>query len=168
MKNINMIATIGENYELGLNNNLIWRLKKDMKFFKETTMGYPIIMGRKTFDSLPKLLPGREHLVLSKQKREIEDVKFFDSKEKLDNYLNLLDKTFFVIGGSSLYEMYILEATKLYLTEIKVRSEADVFFPKFDKDKYFKNTLYIGTENEIDFSINEYTLKKMIENQRKI
>ena len=62
--NINLIAAIGENYELGKDNNLVWRLKEDLNFFENTTMGHPIVMGRKTFESLPKVLPGRKNIVM--------------------------------------------------------------------------------------------------------
>ena len=76
--NISLIAAIGKNYELGKNNNLIWYIKGDLKFFKETTMGHPIVMGRKTFESLPKVLPGRKNIVISKSdilNKEIEKYK---------------------------------------------------------------------------------------------
>lgn len=160
MKKINMIAAIGANYELGYQNDLIWHFKQDMAFFRKTTIGHPIIMGRKTLESLPKLLPDREHLVLSHQKLEMPGVKFFSSKEELDYYLEGLNEISFVIGGASLYEMYILEAEKIYLTEIADTNLADVFFPKFNKENYEMNTMYRGSENNIDFSINEYTLKR--------
>ena len=62
---VSMIAAVGKNLELGKNNDLIWHFKEDMKFFKETTMGHPVIMGRKTFESLPKALPGRRNIVIS-------------------------------------------------------------------------------------------------------
>ena len=67
MKNVTMIAAVGKNLELGRNNDLIWRFKEDMKFFREQTMGKPMVMGYNTFLSLPGILPGRKHIVLSFQ-----------------------------------------------------------------------------------------------------
>ena len=88
MKNITMIAAIGKNRELGKNNDLIWHLKEDMKFFKDQTMGKPIVMGRKTFESLPKLLPGRKHIILTKQKLDVpEEVLLFHNKEDVLDYI---------------------------------------------------------------------------------
>ena len=69
---INLIAAIGKNNELGKDNDLIWRFKEDMNFFKEQTMNKPIIMGMNTYNSLPKLLPGRQHIVLTSKERELD------------------------------------------------------------------------------------------------
>ena len=92
MKKINLIAAIGANNELGYNNDLIWHLKEDMKFFRNTTSGHPIVMGRKTFESLPRLLPNRTHLVLSHQSILNPEVKTFHSKDELDVYLDKLNE----------------------------------------------------------------------------
>ena len=160
MKNINIIAAIGQNRELGYQNELLWHLKKDLQFFKEKTMYHPIIMGRKTLESLPKLLPNREHLVLSHQNLTIPGVKVFATKEELDFYLTTLNDTAFVIGGSSLYQLYLLDAQKMYLTEIEDTKPADVFFPEFNQNDYEKQEIYTGIEQDITFHINEYTLKR--------
>ena len=162
MKEINMIAAIGANRELGYQNDLIWHFKEDMKFFRKTTSGHPIIMGRKTFESLPKLLPNRQHIVLSHQNLEIPEVKVFSSKEEIDLYLEELDEVPFVIGGASLYRMYLLEAKRIYLTEIQATHKADVYFPQIPLDKYKRNTIYTGEEENIKYEINEYTLKKAL------
>ena len=79
--NINLIAAIGKNYELGKDNNLVWRLKEDLKFFKNTTMGHPIVMGRKTFESLPKVLPGRKNIVISTSDIKNEEIELIENKE---------------------------------------------------------------------------------------
>ena len=77
--NINIIAAIGKNNELGKNNDLIWKFKGDMKFFKETTMGHPVVMGRCTFESLPSILPGRENIVISTNNINNEKIKLYKS-----------------------------------------------------------------------------------------
>ncbi len=149
--NLSLIAAIGKNNELGKNNTLIWRFKEDMKFFKENTMGKPIIMGRKTLESLPKLLPGREHIVLTKSDLNIEGIKVFHSKEDLLEYVGSFDKEFMVIGGASIYEQFINNCSKMLLTEIDKESTADVYFPTFNEEDWNKEELYEVRENDINF-----------------
>ena len=149
--NLTLIAAIGKNNELGINNTLIWRFKEDMKFFKENTMGKPIIMGRKTLESLPKLLPGREHIVLTKSNLDIEGVKVFHSKENLLDYVSQFDNDFMVIGGASIYEQFIGNADKMLLTEIDAESKADVYFPEIKQDEWNKKDLYDVVDGDISF-----------------
>lgn len=149
--NLTLIAAIGKNNELGINNTLIWRFKEDMKFFKENTMGKPIIMGRKTLESLPKLLPGREHIVLTKSNLDIEGVKVFHSKENLLDYVSQFDNEFMVIGGASIYEQFIGNADKMLLTEIDAESKADVYFPEIKQDEWNKKDLYDVVDGNISF-----------------
>ena len=113
MKNINMIACISEDYGLGLENQLLWHFKEDMKFFRKMTKNHTIVMGRKTFESLPGLLPYRKHIVLSKTMPEKEGITLCKDKDMLDNELEKLKEEAFIIGGASLYKMYLLEAKKL-------------------------------------------------------
>lgn len=94
-----IIAAIGRNNELGKNNGLIWSLPNDLKFFKEKTTGKTIIMGRKTFESLPRMLPNRKHIVLSSSDNFPEGVESFDSLEELFQAYKNLEDEMFVIGG---------------------------------------------------------------------
>ena len=122
---ISMIAAVGKNLELGKNNDLIWHFKEDMKFFKETTMGHPVIMGRKTFESLPKALPGRKNIVTS-----VEEAIKHAEAENTDA---------FVIGGGRIYTEFLPYADNLYLTEINAEyPDADTYFPDFNKSDYIK------------------------------
>ena len=159
-----IIAAIGKNRELGKNNQLIWHLPGDLKFFKKTTMGHPILMGRKTFESLPGLLPGRKHYVVSKKKGispsgeriiHVSDLKQFINRH------NVSPEEIFVIGGAKIYEQLLPYADKLYLTEIESNdTEADAYFPDFDKEKYDKEILAQGEENGLKYTIVCYKLKK--------
>lgn len=138
---LSIIAAIGRNNELGKDNDLLWHLPQDMKFFRETTMGHKIVMGRKTFESLPKLLPGRDHIVLTRQNLEIPNVEVYhDTTEFLDAYKEI-EEEIFNIGGASIYKELLEYADKLYLTEIDDEKEADVYFPEFNKDKYDREIL---------------------------
>lgn len=159
-----IIAAIGKNRELGKNNQLIWHLPGDLKFFKKTTMGHPILMGRKTFESLPGLLPGRKHYVVSKKEGispsgeriiHVPDLKQFINRH------NTSPEEIFVIGGAKIYEQLLPYADKLYLTEIEANdTEADAYFPDFDKEKYDKEILAQGEENGLKYTIVCYKLKK--------
>ncbi len=152
MKNITMIAAIGKNLELGRNNELIWRFKEDMKFFKNMTMGKPIIMGYNTFKSLPGLLPGRKHIVLT-----TKDINLGEEVEIVHSIDELLDKIIeypevMIIGGASIYSQMIEYSNKMYLTEIEAESkDADVFFPKFNQDDWDKEII-----SEIEESQTKY------------
>lgn len=151
--NINLIAAIGKNNELGKNNDLIWKLKGDMKFFKETTMGHPIVMGRKTFESLPNVLPGRKNIVISSNKINNKQIELFKSiKEFLLNYKKY-NGDVFVIGGASLYNYFIDIASKIYLTEIDEFDEsADVYFPKFNNYDWNREIISVHEEKGINYS----------------
>lgn len=158
MADITMIAAIGKNNELGKENNLLWHLPEDLKFFKEQTIGKKIILGRKTLESLPGLLPKRVHLVLTSQSLEESDrLKVFHNVNELLQYLNTIDEEVMVIGGVKIYKEFLPYADKLILTEIDEEKEADTFFPEFDKTKYQKNTLCTHEETGIKYSHVIYT-----------
>lgn len=143
---LSIIAAIGQHGELGKNNNLIWHLKGDMKFFKDITLGHTIVMGRKTFESLPKLLPGRKHIVLSRNNIDIPEIEVYhDIQSFLKKYQNS-DEEIFNIGGASIYKILLDYTDKIYLTEIEKQAEADTYFPKFNKDDYNETILDINQD----------------------
>ncbi len=160
MATISMIAAIGKNNELGKNNNLLWHISEDLKFFKNETLGKKVILGRKTLESLPGLLKGRIHLVLtSKHLDENENLKAFKSIEELLKYLDDLDEEVMVIGGGKIYKEFLPYADKLILTEINDTKDADTYFPNFDKEKYEKQILCIHNESGIEYTHVIYTKK---------
>lgn len=147
---IAIIAAVGENLELGLNNKLLWHLPNDLKFFKEKTTGKIIIMGYNTFLSLGRPLPNRQNIVLSRQDRTLPDnVLLFHSIEEVLGYIK--DEDVFVIGGAQIYEQFLPLAHELYLTEIKANSLADAYFPNFDKTSYEKEILATNSDNDINY-----------------
>lgn len=149
---ISMIAAIGKNRELGKNNDLIWHFKEDMKFFRETTTGNTVVMGRKTFESLPHALPNRRNIVITTNKDYIaEGAEVVTSVEealeitKSDNV--------FIIGGGRIYNEFLKYSDKLYLTEIDAEcDDADTFFPEFDKASFKAEKLTDFTVDDIHFS----------------
>jgi len=157
---VSIIAAIGANRELGKGNDLIWHFKEDMKFFKEMTTGSTVIMGRKTFQSLPKALPNRRNIVISRNKGFSADgVEVVASvKEALEAAKN---DEIFVIGGGKIYEQFLPYADRLYLTEIDaVCDDAEVYFPKFDKKLYTRKKLTDFECDKIHFSHILYTKKQ--------
>jgi len=112
---------------IGANNDLLFRLPADLKHFKETTMGGSIIMGRKTFESIGRALPGRQNIVVSHQQLAIPDVEVVDS---LPAAYQAAENEIFVIGGGTIYEQALAEMDVVYATEVQATfHEASVFFP---------------------------------------
>lgn len=147
-----IIAAIGKNRELGKDNNLIWHLPGDLKFFKETTTGHSIIMGRKTLESLPKLLPNRHHIVLSSSDNFTSEIEHYKSLKELLNNLKDEEEEFFVIGGSSIYKEFIDIVDKMYLTEIDAECKnADAYFPDFNEEEWEKTILKENEDNNISY-----------------
>lgn len=147
-----IIAAIGKNNELGKDNNLIWSIKEDLKFFKDTTMSHPIIMGSKTFNSLPKVLPGRTNIVISSKNDFPEGVVVYKTIDELEQAYKDSDEELFVIGGGRIYSAFIDKCDKLYLTEIDAEcKDADTYFPQFNKDDYEREELSSGVDNDISY-----------------
>ena len=149
---LSMIAAIGKNNELGKNNDLIWHFREDMQFFKATTMGHPVMMGRKTFESLPKALPGRRNIVIT-QNREYtaEGAEVACSLEEAVALAG--EGEAFIIGGGSIYTAALPLCDKLYLTEIDAECpEADTFFPAFDKAQYTREVLACHKADGVAFA----------------
>ncbi|GAB3316425.1 type 3 dihydrofolate reductase [Larkinella ripae] len=135
---ISLIAAVAENGVIGRDNELVWRLPDDFKYFKQTTSGHPILMGRKTFESLGKPLPNRLNVVITRNAEyQPEGTLVVDSLEKA---LGEAQKTgiaeAFVIGGAEIYKQAIAAADRLYLTEVKAAFEGDARFPDFDKTEW--------------------------------
>ena len=161
MKNITMIAAVGKNLELGKDNHLLWRLPEDLKFFKEQTMGKPMIMGKKTLDSLPRLLPGRLHLVLTHQQlEETEQVKVFNDIDSLIEFIKTLDQEVMVIGGAQVYKQMLELSDKMILTEIDAETEADAYFPEFNTEEWEQEVLCSHEENGIKYKHLVYQKKR--------
>jgi dihydrofolate reductase len=152
--NLSLIAAIGKgNRALGKDNQLIWHIPEDLKRFKALTLGHPVIMGRKTWESLPEKfrpLPGRQNIVITRQNdyhaegaivsNSLEDA--IISAQKTEGVDEL-----FIIGGGELYKEALPFANKLYLTLIDEEKEGDVFFPAFE-DRFTKETFREEHEND--------------------
>jgi dihydrofolate reductase len=127
--NISIIVAISSNNAIGKNNQLLWHLPADLKHFKAITTGHPIIMGRKTYDSIGKPLPNRRNIIITRQ----TDLAI-DGAEVVNNIADALslcktENEVFIIGGAEIYKSALAFANKIYLTTIHQQYEADAFFP---------------------------------------
>lgn len=141
MVEIVMIAAIGKNNALGKDNDLIWHLPDDFKRFKQLTTGHKIIMGRKTFESFPKPLPNRTHIIITRDKNYTIDfsscIVVFTLEEALDLVQD--DTLAYIIGGGEIYDLGMPYADTLEITRVHENFEADTFFPQID-EKLWKLT----------------------------
>lgn len=148
---LSIISAIGNNNEIGKKNTLLWNLPIDMRHFKETTTGHPVIMGQRTFESLGvsadgkqgRPLPNRRNIILTLDKNfkrdDAEVVYSLDELNQLLKETSKADEEFFVIGGGQIYKLFIDKADKLYITHVNMSdSEADTFFPAIEPDKWQK------------------------------
>lgn len=160
MANITIIAAVGRNRELGKNNDLIWHIKEDMKFFKECTMNKKIIMGSKTFYSLPGLLPNRKHIVLTRRNLDLSsEVLIIHNIEDLLTYLKELKEEVMVIGGAQIYKEMLPYTDTMILTEIEETTLADAYFPEFNETNWEKETLGNYETPKLKYKRVEYTRK---------
>lgn len=131
------IAAIGKHNELGKNNEMIWHLPKDLKFFRQTTQGKTIVMGRNTFFSLPKMLPNRHHVVISRTMEPRKDVEIFHDLPSFFEAYKDKEEIVYVIGGGELYRSLLPYSQELILTHVDAQDEsAQVYFPTFDPDQF--------------------------------
>jgi dihydrofolate reductase len=131
-QHISIIAAIANNRVIGINNTLPWHLPEDLKRFRALTMGHHIVMGRKTFESLGRLLPGRNTVIVSRNQNYL--VPGALAARSLEAALAACgnDKEVFVIGGAQLYREALSRADRLYLTEITADFDGDAHFPEVD------------------------------------
>ena len=158
MGKIYLIAAIGKNNELGNNNELIWYIKEDLQFFKNTTLNKTIVMGYNTFKSLKRVLPNRKHIVLTSHNDLPNEVVCFDSLDKVLEYIKDIDEVF-IIGGASIYKLFMDLCDGMYLTEIDETFDADVHFPTFDEEKYKVKVLDNKSCNGLNYSRKFYERK---------
>ena len=163
MKNIVIIAAIGPNNELGKNNDLIWKIPEDMKFFRQSTINKTVVMGINTFRSLPKMLPNRKHIVLTHQTlKENDDLIVFDNLEELLEYLETIETDIMIIGGAKIYEEFLPHADIMLLTEIEKQNNdilADRYFPEFDREEWNSELLGEYSDENIKYKRFKYDRK---------
>ncbi len=163
-KKISIIVAIAENYAIGKNNDLLWHISKDLKRFKELTKGHFVIMGKRTYYSLPtRPLPNRTNMVITDVPGEEIDnclmaYSIEDAVEKMDN-----EKENFIIGGGSIYRQFMPLADKLYITRVHKPFEADTFFPEISENEWQlteKTDITDDPQNDFTYSFEIYERKQ--------
>lgn len=147
---LSVIVAIANNNVIGKDNTLIWHLPEDLKRFKKLTTGHTIIMGRKTFESLGRVLPNRKHVVLTQNKDykiDDENVEVVYSISDIENYIND-NEEHFIIGGAKIYSLLFPYAKKMYITKINESFEGDVYFPNFEETEWKEVSKEKGKRDE--------------------
>lgn len=168
---LSLIVAVAQNNAIGRNNELLWHISEDLKYFKSTTTGHPVIMGRKTYESIGRPLPGRRNIVLTRGEMEIPPVKnpqttSMEVVHSLEQVYEIAsgEGEFFVMGGGMLYNETFGMADYLYLTKIyAVAEDADTFFPEVKESEWDvvrESELLHDEENDIDFKFIVYKRKK--------
>lgn len=163
--NLGLIVAKGLNEEIGYQNCLIWRIKEDLNFFKQITMNSYIIMGRKTYESMPKNLPGRKYIILSRN----ENGEFDHSKivhHKLEETLFYIssnpEESFWVVGGGEIYRQFLPYVSLMHITEILDTQQADVFFPNFSEEDFVRNNgALLSSPDNISYRHSVLTRKRV-------
>jgi dihydrofolate reductase len=158
-----LIAAVAENFALGKNNDLLWHLPNDFKRFKEITSGHYIIMGRKTFESFPKPLPNRTHIIISRQKEYKKEGCIV--VENLQKAIGACpkDENIFVIGGGEIYSQSIQLADQLDITRVHHSFDADVYFPEINMNIWELTSEKFNSKDEkhhFEYTFQTYTRKK--------
>lgn len=143
------IVAMTEKRVIGKDGDLPWRLPADLKFFKKTTLGHPIVMGRKTYDSIGKPLPKRQNIILTRDKNwEADGVNIIHKPEDLFS-LPIDSEKVFIIGGAEVYQLYLPYLDELIITHVKEDYEGDTFFPHYEQLFPHQKKM----QKEIDFNI---------------
>lgn len=161
MRELIIIAAAAQNNALGKDNKLLWHLPDDFKHFKNTTMGAPMIMGRKTYESLPGVLPNRAHIIITRDSSYRVDKKNCTVIHSIEQALEHCkdDQKVFIIGGGELYKQSMSIATKIILTRVHGKFEADTYFPIIDESIWKKTKSInhpIDERHQFKFSIETY------------
>jgi dihydrofolate reductase len=155
---ISIIVAASANNVIGAQGDLPWRLSDDLKRFKAVTMGKPIVMGRKTWESIGRALPGRQNIVITRRQKFVADG--CDVVHSVDEAMSAAGNVgeIMVIGGSQVYELFLPAAQRLYLTRVHADVDGDAFFPAVDEDEWqlVSEEMYATDErNEFDCSFRD-------------
>ena len=133
---VSLIAAFDAGRVIGNNGSIPWSIKEDLEHFKEITDGSAIIMGRKTYESIGRPLPNRLNIVMTRNPKGFDGVREATNKENALEIASTFSQEIFIIGGENIYREFLPDATKMYLTKIKLNVNGDAFFPEWDKHEW--------------------------------
>lgn len=146
---ISLMLAMDENRLIGRDNQLPWYLPADLQYFKKVTMGHPIVMGRKTFESIGRVLPGRENIVVTRNAEfKAEDVTVLHSIDDVKKLADSSEQELFVIGGAEIFKEILPVTDRLYITEIHHAFEGDTHFPEIEEEDWIQRSVTPGTVDE--------------------
>jgi dihydrofolate reductase len=159
---VSMIAAMGKNHVIGRDNQMMWHLPLEYKYFKETTLGHCIITGRKNYEAIGRPLPGRTNIIVTRQEGlKLEGCVVVNSIEQALEYASKQGESeAFITGGGQIYESSMELVDKIYLTVVDYFEEGDVYFPSFDQNKFNKKLIHsepVGEKNSLEWSAYLYT-----------
>lgn len=155
---IHIVAAVSENNAIGKDNKLLWHLPNDLKYFKQLTTGHPVIMGRKTFESIGKPLPNRYNIVITRNKPENnlhENVTYCPSLNEAINTARKKDENIYIIGGGEIYRQALPITDTLYITKVHTQMAGDTFFPEINTEQWqlvSKETYFKDEKHAFDYS----------------
>lgn len=158
---LSLIVAKAENNVIGKDNKLLWHLPEDLKRFKNLTTGHTIIMGRKTFESLGRVLPNRKHVVFTQNPNfKVDDVnvKIVHSLQDIQEYVEDKNENF-VIGGEKIYNLLMPYVNKMYITEIHKDFDGDTFFPNVDLESWKETSREKMNADDFDYDFVVYERK---------
>lgn len=162
---VSIIVATSLNHAIGKDNQLLWHLPADLKFFKTTTMGCPVVMGRKTFQSIGRTLPGRQNVVITRDKIFNADGQYdLTVVGSIDEALVKLhsEKEVFIIGGGEIYKQSIDSVDTIYITLVHTVIDGDVYFPEIDKAKFdlvWEEKHLADEKNKFDYTFQKFERK---------
>ncbi|AZV59300.1 dihydrofolate reductase [Peribacillus frigoritolerans] len=146
---ISLIVAMDQNRVIGKNNKLPWHLPADLQYFKKVTMGHPIVMGRKTFESIGRVLPGRENVIVTRnQEFKAEGCVVLHDIAQIKMFADNHEEEVFVIGGAEIFKEILPFTDRLYITEIHETFEGDTFFPEIDENEWDEISSHPGSIDE--------------------
>ncbi len=162
---VSIIVATSLNHAIGKDNQLLWHLPADLKFFKTTTMGCPVVMGRKTFQSIGRTLPGRQNVVITRDQTFNADKQYdLTVVGSIDEALVKLhsEKEVFIIGGGEIYKQSIDSVDTIYITLVHTVIDGDVYFPEIDKSKFdlvWEEKHLADEKNKFDYTFQKFERK---------
>jgi dihydrofolate reductase len=161
---VSMISAMGKNRVIGKENQMMWHLPLEFKYFKETTLGHCIITGRKNFEAQGRALPGRTNIIVTRNKDlKIEGCVVLNSIQAALDYASEHGETeAFITGGGEIYKQGLEFADRIYLTEVDYEEEGETYFPEFDEASYSKTLVKsqeVGEKNKLAWSAYLYSKK---------
>ncbi|MCD2502782.1 dihydrofolate reductase [Clostridium sp. NSJ-145] len=154
---ISLIVAIAQNNVIGGDNKLLWHISDDLKRFKKITSGNTIVMGRKTFESLPGVLPNRKHIILTRDKNYTVDNPSVEVIHNINDIINNFKNSpveVFIIGGGEIYNQFINSVDKIYLTKVFKNFEGDTTFPEIDYNNWnitFESEIFTDEKSNINY-----------------